>query len=572
MYKKKVLAILVLAMLALSIIQVFNPVTAAPVTTPGVLEWITPNGEANHADLGCNPEWLKVRTATYVSHETEIIVHGKDKFGQDVEGKALIPVGKSEREFPLIDMHSGEKVTFAGITAVLQQGGEHCNVFEIKTLPTDKEIWLGLYTQDEGYKPRWEGGFPREPPNPEPLKVVINWQDKNGDNLPDPDEFPNPPSEISTIAIEGLDQYGNILKVTVAIPAGSTIVLVNIADYTWSTVCTVREGELGISYYIFTEPALQRPILRYNIAVHHIRVTADPKNILADGVMNSTITITLLDIDGHEVHWKVGADPIEINVAATGGKVKPSLGIKIKGCNTNATTTLISDTNARIVKVSVLAMVPETERHPYMELTGSDIVCFDGINSVPYEPVLDIFDIGGTGSGRYYAVFRMLSEGCNLISIPVIPDEELTWDMLPCADQSLISVATYNGTDWLYYDFVAGTGDTITIKDGCAYWVKTEKPCTLVISGRIMDQYDDDTGFGLPPMYKMKLGWNFVGVTSIQMPIPTAEYLESLNIEQAVKLWGPVWIYRWGQWIRNPTELWPTEGMWLFTYNGILAP
>jgi len=574
--KSSVVMIFAATMLALSIIQAsINSVIAVSVPTPPIVEWV-PGGKDVHDSLSCNPEWLKVWTVTHVSHDTWIHVLGKDTYGQDVEGKVLIPASTvPQEEFPLIDVHSGEKVTFARITAITQQGGEHCNIFQIHTLPEAKQQWLGIYHKSTGYSPQYDAdGYPIEPSNPDPLKVAINWVDKFPfDGQPTEDECTAPLYD-STITIKGLDQKGAPLQFAVNITTKDKIVEVDVPCHSWSTVCTVSDGQIGISYYIFTHPKPQEAIFNYKIAVHHISVTADPKNILADGVSNSTITITLLDIDGHEVHWTTekGVDPVEINVAATGGKVKPSLGIEIPGCNTYATTTLTSDTNARIVKVSALALVPETPGHPAMELTAEDIVCFDGLNSVPYAGVMSIKDIGGTGSGKYYAVFRKLEKGCNLISIPVVPDEKLTWDMLPCASQCLESVATYQGGTWLYYNFKQGTGDIIPIKDGWAYWVKAEKPCTIVISGKLMDQYDPDTGFGMPPMYPMSLGWNFVGVTSISS-IKTPDYLESLHdMGLGEKLWGPLWVYRNGSWVRNPSLLHPTEGMWLFTYDGILAP
>jgi len=583
--KEKASTILMLSLLTLSILSVFAiPVNAPKVTTPPILDWIPPSGQAVHDSLECDPEWLKVRTNTYVSHDTTIIVHGKDTFDQDIEAKALIEEGTpAQIEFPLIDVHSGENVTFAKITGVYQQGGEHCNAFEIHTmvnetliafLPVPWQQLLGMYHNETGYEPELDASYyPVEPYNPAPLKVVINWHDSNGDGQPSAAEC-SPASVDTTITIKGLDQHGNPLEQTVNIPAGSRIVPVDILCHTWSTVCTVRGGEMltGISYFIFTHPNSQRGILKYRIAVDHIEVTADPKNILADGTSTSTITITLLDIDGHEVHWSTVADPVEINVAATGGKVKPSLGITIKGCHTYNITTLISDTNARIVNVTALAIIPAVGIHPEKQLFAWDIVCFDGLNSVPYKSAYGIIDIGGVGTGKHYAVFIRLNEGCNFISIPVVPDEHLSWDMLPCAGQCLISVAAYQGGAWLYYDYTVPAGDIISIKDGCGYWVKAEKPCTLVISGKSMDQYDPITHFGLPPMYPMALGWNMIGVTSLR-PIPTADYFESLHdMSLGEKLWGPAWVFRNGKWLRNPASLKPTEAVWLFTYDGILAP
>lgn len=591
MNKKKVSVILLLAMFAVSMFAAIsvNAVPVPPVPpNADIFEWTKSpdNGTAVHESLMLNPEWLKVRTGTHVDHDTRIHVLGKDTYGQDVEAIAEIPESTSpEQYFPLIDPHSGEPVVFQKVTGILQQGGTHCNSFIIYTHVDEvvpripRQVLLGMYHHKSIYDPIIGiDGFPVEPPNPEPIKVALDWIDADGDGQPDKDECIAQTID-HEITVIGLDQYGNMLEETFVIPAGEAIWPLDVVSHSWSTVCDVSGGLYDVSYYIWTHPQPQRSMFVYKIRLDHIEVTADPKNILADGKATSTITITLYDIDDHEVHWAVYysypdvlSRPIEINVAATGGKVAPSLGIEIPGCNTYAETTLTADTNPRIIRVSALAVVPELSQHPSMKLMDDDIVCFDGINSVPHRPTLEIIDIGGEGSGRHYAVFRMLSEGCNLISIPVIPDEALTWDMLPCSSMSLLSVATYQGGAWLYYDYQAGTGDIIPIVDGWAYWVKAEKPCTLVISGRIMDQYDKKTGFGLPPMYLMAMGWNMVGVTSIRMPIATADYLESLhNLGLGEKLWGPLWVYR-GSWIRNPATLYPTEGMWLFTYDGILAP
>lgn len=598
--KKKISTTLIVALLALSMIPMFTAtVEAAPVVTDPVLVWLS-GGDGVHDTLTWNPEWLKARVVHHVSHDTWIHVLGKDTYGQNVEAKAFIPACTGPEEtFDLIDVHSGDPVTFAKITDVYQQGGEHCNVFEIHTKPcTELETWLGTY-HPPVYTPQLDPVWPVEPCNPEPIKVVVNWVDKDGDGQPDldadPTEFPTPPTVNSTIVIKGLDENGEELEVTIFVPAGARIVNVGpVPIHTWSVVCTLMEGEGGITYDIFTEPMDQRAMLKYMIRVHDIEIEADPINILADGNATSTITVYLVDIDGHEVHWTVDdpawdirAQPAEVNVAASGGEVDPSLDIKIIGCETHAHTTLTSDTNPRIVKVSVLVILPKVERdnkivHRHRQISGYIEVCFDGINSVPYHKEWEIVELvvkTGRTCAKRDAVFRRLEGArggkCNLISIPVVPDERLTWDMLPCASQCLMSVATYRADlgVWLYYDYTTGTGDIIPIVDGWAYWVKAEKDCTLVISGRHHGQYDPNTGFGTPPSYPMAMGWNFVGVTSSKW-ILTEDYLESLKDLGlgAPWLWGPVWVYRNGKWWRNPSELKPTEGVWVFTYDGILAP
>lgn len=599
---KTKLAIAMLFIMILSIIPVLTlPAEAVKVTTPTLLEYVPPNGEAVHRSLCSNPEWLKVHTISEIHHDTWIHVLGKDCYGQNIEAKTLIPSGTPlQSNFILVDWYSKEPVTFSKITDVYQEGGEHCNSFEIHTLPEPREDYLGLYHLSNGYVPHYEGPYPVEPSNPDPLKVAINWVDVNGngvpadaDGNPEPGEFTNLPTQDSTIHIIGLDQCGELLEKDVFIPKNSKIVNVVISDKTWSTVCTVTGGLQAISYYIFTHPEPQRPILTYHIMINSIKVTVRDHNILADGQSTAEVTITLLDIDGHEVHWAVdipgfqSAPPIEINVASSGGKVQPSCDIEIPGCNTCAVTWLTSDTNARLVKVSAVAFLPPVQRYendqwrqicPPTTLTDCVEMCFDGVNSnptcipdYPYRTKVCRIEDGRANKEdtceQTYAVFINLVRGCNLISIPFVPDEELCWGDLPGAEQYLCKVCTYCAFEkkWYCYEFGDDPVDGIPIKDGWAYWVKAKENCTLVLSGEFMEAAET------PPSYQMAIGWNMVGVTSL-IPRTTYSYLGSLNIEEALKLWGPVWAFREDHWERNPTMVYPGEGLWVFSYDGILAP
>jgi hypothetical protein len=612
------IAIAMLVILSVSMISALTMhANAAPVTTPNVLEYVAPNGQAVLTSLLRNPEFLKVHTINIIHHDTWIHVLGEDAYGENVEAKTLIPAGTPiESDIPLVDYYSQEPVAFTKITDVYQEGGEHCNSFQIHTLPCPKEQWLGTYHQGTNYVPQLDtNNNPVEPCNPDPLKVAVNWKDINGNGLPedanhtpDPGEFTNLPTAQSTITIIGLDQNGDPITRNVVIPAGSKIVRVDpaLTDKTWSTVCMVTGGDQATSYYIFTDPEAQRPILTYHIMIHEIELTFSDKNILADGTSTSDICITLLDIDQHEVHWAVddpgfqSAPPIEINMWASGGKVEPSVDIEIQGCSTKAETVITADTNGRLIKVTAIAYVPEVQRRmnnvwvtvcPSMTLTDSDNMCFDGLNSAPtvitdypYRAKVcriedGIADVEDT-CDQHYVVYITLTKGCNLISIPFQPDEQLLWSDLPGAEQSLICVCTFMADgihfdpvepltpvkDWFCYSFCEqGPKDPIPLCDGLAYWVKAKENCTLVLSGTFM------AACNVPPAYKMAIGWNLVGVTEIK-GMTTCNYLGSLDIEDALKLWGPVWVLRSGEWLRNPSAVYPGEGLWVFTYDGILAP
>jgi hypothetical protein len=591
------LAIAMLLILMLAVIPLFAfHVEAAQVTTPDVLEWIQPNGEAVNRSLCRNPEWLKVHTITRIHHDTWIHVLGKDCYGQNIEAKTLIPAGTPiESNIPLIDWYSGENVTFSKITDVYQEDGEHCTAFEIHTMPEPKEDHLGIYHFGL-YEPTIVE-YPVEPSNPDPLKIAVNWHDVDGDGVPedanhtpDPGEFINLPTRQSTITIIGLDQCGNMISRDVVIPIGARIVRVDpsLTDKTWSTVCTVIGGDTNISYDIFTDPEPQRGILVFHILIHEIEIVFDDKNILADGRSSTDVDLVLLDIDSHRVHWAVNDQPyqsapnITINVATTGGKIEPSCHIEIPGCNTCAHTTLTSDTNARIVKVSVVAYVPAVVRGGVevcdeMTLFDADDACFDGVNSAPtcipdypYRAKIVRIEDGIAQKedycGPYYAAYITLIKGCNFISIPVVPDEELYWQQLPGAEQLLKCVCTYYNHQWCFNCFDGPSPDPpIPIVDGVGYWVKAKENCTLVISGRFMESCKT------PPSYQMCIGWNMVGVTEIES-MTTMSYLGSLNIEEALKLYGPVWAFRVDHWVRNPTNVYPGEALWVFSYDGILAP
>jgi hypothetical protein len=184
--------------------------------------------------------------------------------------------------------------------------------------------------------------------------------------------------------------------------------------------------------------------------------------------------------------------------------------------------------------------------------------------------------------GPLYEVMIPLQVGCNLISSPVypmlgtnhydlglgIPMEQLFG--YTSATDTIEAIWWYDAGSktWNHYiplvDGKTPQGKYFT--DGVGYWIKAEKPCTLELSGVVME----NAPF-VPAEYPVYHSWNLMGFTSV-VPMLTSDYLESLatgpgtypsgSIASAV---GPIWRYDAvaRTWIRNPAMLWPTEAFWM---------
>jgi hypothetical protein len=469
--------------------------------------------------------------------------------------------------------------------------------------------------------------YPVEPSNPDPLKVVINWFDSDKDLLPDYDdatEFPGPSGggakAITTIYVEGLDEHGNKLGGIASITAlhqKYALVVTYAIDlagvwtpesHTWSTVCKVWGGYKGEEYFIFSEPWESMALFEYFIRIDHITIYPLAYDILANPTVPEGITqivVILRDADGNIVHAR---EPIIINFATSGGKIQPSCDIIIDRCSFYNYTTLYSDTNARTIRVSCDAnvpahsgggiSVPELNMQAYTEMT------FDGINSVfstawPIHTLMcgwtvedchwEDFPAPGPDpiccpnipyelNGPLYEVMIPLYVGCNLISSPVYPmfgpsayDGQMGIPMSllfgkTSATDTICAIWWYDAeSGWQKY--IPSMGESqpdAMFRDGIGYWFKVEKPCTLELSGVMME----NAPF-LPAEYPVHHSWNLMGVTSVY-PIATADYLESLatdtyrsdSIASAV---GPIWVWnaQYRVWSRDPAWLWPTQGFWM---------
>jgi hypothetical protein len=504
MNKKSTVLILLLAVSMISMIPVLSmtPVAAEVVTYPtakaGVVDWYPTTGHTDYLTLAWNPEYLKLRISTPFITNTTIIVQGKDTYGQNIEATVLLNGTHAhpiilEPYFIFNDTHSGMPVAFAEITGIFQQNGTHNNRVSIRTEPEPFQEYLGEYHKTtnlwspgtmalshpgqkylvgrgDGQIPHGIQDVPVEPSNPDPIKVAINWEDKDGDLFPDSAEIGGATVN-TTLTIEGLDEHGNKLTTCVTIVNGNKLVeVVPSPLHTWSTICKISGGASDESYYIFTHPVDSRILFYYTLLIDHITIHPDCYDILANpttrwnvsqvphttvwyypGVTN--ITVALRDQDGNLIHAK---DPILVNFYTSGGKIQPSCDVWIDTCHITATANLTADTNARTIKVTADANVPLCSYCPEMNLFAWTELTFDGVNSVgtlwtsihkmmwgwnswngtawfstftgpvPPKPVLPDW-LGGPAKdgikldGPIYEVMIPLYVGCNLISSPVHP-------------------------------------------------------------------------------------------------------------------------------------------------------
>jgi len=402
-----------------------------------------PNGTDVAATLMWNPEYLLLRTDTVVSSDTTIHLMGVDQYGSNIEAKVFLPANTpSQVEVPFVDPSSGQPVAFSKITGITQQNGTHCNSFDIKTYPYNHEQYLGLYENSTGYfiptyqfatGPYVIGGnkptiltqnVPVQPVNPEPIKILINWQDFFGvlqPVMPPPANGAPPPNSgewmtggakgATTLTIEGLDQNGSKLIVHVNIHQGDYWVNVDQTDsdigfHTFAEICKVWGGfASGDSYYIFTEPMPERNLFEYYIRINHLTLYPQSYDILANpaedpnnpgsypGVTN--VALVLMDLDNHTVRAPLTTDvwpgtttmqPIVVNWWTSGGEIQPSYSQFTPGSSI-LWVNLTADTNPRTIKIAADANVPThgqiglLPNYAMNLYTWTEIV-FDGVNSV----------------------------------------------------------------------------------------------------------------------------------------------------------------------------------------------
>jgi hypothetical protein len=161
-----------------------------------------------------------------------------------------------------------------------------------------------------------------------------------------------------------------------------------------------------------------------------------------------------------------------------------------------------------------------------------------------------------------------LNNGWNLMSLPIVPDEDDIEVVLADIMDDVISVHYYRATTgtWLIYAPPDHTSLT-ELEDGKAYWINMSAAANLTVVGQAIAA--PGVQGGLPPTYDVVEGWNMVGFKSTGN-MTAGNYLDGTD---------PVRIYGFditqGGWFPLTTgqNMTPGLGYWVaFSEPGTIYP
>lgn len=173
-----------------------------------------------------------------------------------------------------------------------------------------------------------------------------------------------------------------------------------------------------------------------------------------------------------------------------------------------------------------------------------------------------ITEVGGFGIALNHGVVNVpLTAGWNLISFPVIPDNEDITEVLKPVSSKVGVVWSYSAAtkSWLFFK-PSASGTLKTMQDGVGYWIFMTASTVLNVTGSVIPAAQ------LPPSYSLVAGWNLIGFK----PQPTvgaeivSQYLTTITGSFDT---NNVWVYddARGTWIRaqGSTQLQPGQAMWI---------
>lgn len=352
-------------------------------------------------------------------------------------------------------------------------------------------------------------------------------------------------SDTSTITATAVDEFGNkdtsyAAAVTFAASLGT---LTGVGDFAAGVASRdLTSTDVGTAIIKVTSGTLPYATttvkLLADIGVTFITVTVDKTSILNNGVDVRTITATydVTAADGADYKVTFSTTPEEgVTLSAT--EVNPVAGV--------ATTTL----------TTTLA-------------TGTIVVTADGIGGLT-----DDSDAITVAAGTKDI---SLSQGWNLISLPLIPtDDSVEMVLAGLIDAgTVIQVRAYNASDGTW-SIWASTGPyalnpTLTeMEDGPGFWVEMSATGTLTATGCILPAPPET-----PPTYSIYQGWNMIGFTSLGTGTTAEEYLGTavtLTLEAMYGYDAATGIYAV---IQDTTPfLVPGQGYWLaVSADGTIYP
>jgi hypothetical protein len=158
-----------------------------------------------------------------------------------------------------------------------------------------------------------------------------------------------------------------------------------------------------------------------------------------------------------------------------------------------------------------------------------------------------------------------LSEGWNLISLPLIPDNSSIEAVLSGIMEHVDSVWAYNAETgkWLMYDpDTPEISNLHEMKDGVGYWIKMTSNVTLTIHGS-----EFPAPPATPPVYHVVPGWNLIGYKEV-VEMTVKDYLAGVEYVR-------LWTFVDGRWVAvKETDLMvPGRGYWIaVTEEGWIYP
>jgi len=148
-----------------------------------------------------------------------------------------------------------------------------------------------------------------------------------------------------------------------------------------------------------------------------------------------------------------------------------------------------------------------------------------------------------------------LSEGWNLVSLPLIPENSSIEAVLSGVIENVSSVWAYDATsgEWLMYNpAIPEISDLATMEDGVGYWINMTSAATLTIQGS-----EFPAPPATPPVYHVVEGWNLIGYKETAA-MSASEYLAGVDY---VRLWTFV-DGRWSS-VSAADDMVPGQGYWI---------
>lgn len=203
--------------------------------------------------------------------------------------------------------------------------------------------------------------------------------------------------------------------------------------------------------------------------------------------------------------------------------------------------------------------------HANLTIRAVDIGGNNGNWSTPHVYTID--------EGQWYPI--ELYEGWNLVSPPLIPDDEDIDSVLSGILSGTAEAAYYydaSANAWFTWPTALPGYELTTIEDGNGYWLYMEAYDVLIIQGTEMP-----TGAVLPPVYNVYAGWNLIGFKSIS-EMNVSRYLTTIPED----LLGIAVMFGWNATTQSyylilpgslATNLRPGQGYWLYlTGDATIVP